>query len=153
MSRTSRVVLDTNVVVSAAVFPASVPRLAVDRAGRSGVILLSAEVAEEYGEVLRRPRLNRRLPEDSRLAFLAALADAAELVAVTERVQACRDAKDDKFLELAVGGRATCIVTGDADLLALHPFRGIPIFTPRQFLDQAPDPPSAAATPPADAPV
>ena len=51
----------------------------------------------------------------------------AELVPITERIAACRDPTDDKFLELAVSGRADLIVTGDADLLTLNPFRSIPI--------------------------
>ena len=49
----------------------------------------------------------------------------AERVQITERIVACRDPKDDKFLELAATGRADVIVSGDADLLALGPFRGI----------------------------
>jgi predicted nucleic acid-binding protein len=62
---------------------------------------------------------------------------AAELVTITERIAACRDATDDKFLELAVSGRADLIVTGDADLLALNPFRDIPIITPGVFVQGA----------------
>ena len=58
----------------------------------------------------------------------------AELVAITERIAACRDPKDDKFLELAVNGQADLIVSGDADLLALNPFRDIPIVTPATFV-------------------
>ena len=58
---------------------------------------------------------------------------AAELVPITERVRVCRDPKDDKFLELAVNGRADVIVSGDADLLALSAFQGIPILTPALF--------------------
>jgi putative PIN family toxin of toxin-antitoxin system len=57
----------------------------------------------------------------------------AELVTITERFAACRDPKDDKFLELAVSGQADIIVTGDADLLVLNPFRDIPIVTPATF--------------------
>jgi uncharacterized protein len=60
------------------------------------------------------------------------------LIAITERIAACRDPKDDKFLELAVNGRADLIVTGDADLLALDPFRGIPIVTPAAFVRHMP---------------
>jgi predicted nucleic acid-binding protein len=56
------------------------------------------------------------------------------LVTPTTDIQACRDPDDDRLLELAVDGRATHLVTGDADLLALHPFRGIPILTPADFL-------------------
>ena len=59
---------------------------------------------------------------------------AAELVAITERIVACRDPTDDKFLEVAVNGRADLIVSGDADLLALSPFRTIPIVTPAMFV-------------------
>ncbi|MSP02209.1 MAG: putative toxin-antitoxin system toxin component, PIN family [Acetobacteraceae bacterium] len=58
---------------------------------------------------------------------------AAELVIVTEAVTECRDPMDDKFLELAVNGRADPIITGDTDLLVLNPFRGIPIITPAAF--------------------
>jgi predicted nucleic acid-binding protein len=58
----------------------------------------------------------------------------AELVEIKERIAACRDPTDDKFLELAVNGRADLIVSGDADLLALNPFRGIPIITPAMFV-------------------
>jgi hypothetical protein len=54
----------------------------------------------------------------------------AELVTITERIAACRDPTEDKFLELAVNGYADLIVNGDGDLLALNPFRDIPIVTP-----------------------
>jgi predicted nucleic acid-binding protein len=59
---------------------------------------------------------------------------AAELVPIAERIAACRDPTDDKFLELAVNGHADLIVTGDRDLLALNPFRQIPIMTPADFV-------------------
>jgi hypothetical protein len=55
---------------------------------------------------------------------------AAEPVTISERIAACRDPTDDKFLKLAVNGRADLIVSGDGDLLALNPFRDIPIVTP-----------------------
>ena len=62
---------------------------------------------------------------------------AAELVTITERIAACRDATDDKFLELAVSGKADLIVSGDADLLVLNPFRDIPIVAPATFMRAA----------------
>ena len=61
--------------------------------------------------------------------FLAALLHAAKFIEVTEQGAACRDSKDNKFLELAVSDQATCVVTGDNDLLVLHPFREIPILS------------------------
>jgi predicted nucleic acid-binding protein len=51
-------------------------------------------------------------------------------------IDACRDPKDNKFLELAVEAGAACIITGDKDLLVLNPFRNIPIFTPAEFLEK-----------------
>jgi predicted nucleic acid-binding protein len=60
---------------------------------------------------------------------------AAALVRITERIAARRDPTDDKFLELAANGRADLIVSGDTDLLALNPFRGIPIVTPAMFTE------------------
>jgi predicted nucleic acid-binding protein len=51
------------------------------------------------------------------------------------QIVACRDPKDDKLLELAVCGQAEYIVTGDADLIALHPFQGVQILTPNTFLE------------------
>lgn len=55
-------------------------------------------------------------------------------VAITHRVQVCRDPCDDKFLHVALNGEAEAIVTGDADLLALHPFHGVQILSPAAFL-------------------
>jgi uncharacterized protein len=58
------------------------------------------------------------------------------IVEVTEVVTDCRDSKDNKFLELAVSGGAQSIISGDADLLVLDPFRGISIVTPQVFVSQ-----------------
>ena len=52
----------------------------------------------------------------------------------TEAIAECRDPKDNKYLELAVAGQAECIITGDQDLLVLHPFKGIDILTVQEFL-------------------
>jgi putative PIN family toxin of toxin-antitoxin system len=59
-----------------------------------------------------------------------------EFVLPTQNVSDCRDPKDNPILECALAGRADCIITGDKDLLLLHPFHGIPILTPRQFLQK-----------------
>ena len=65
--------------------------------------------------------------------FLGRFVRDAEIVEIRERVRACRDPKDDEVLEAAVNGLADCVVTGDADLLALDPFRGIRIQTPSEL--------------------
>lgn len=82
--------------------------------------------------VLKRPRIAPKVEPDFFDRVSQVLA-AAELVRIAERVAACRDPDDDKFLELAVNGKADVIVSGDADLLALDTFRDIPIITAAAF--------------------
>jgi putative PIN family toxin of toxin-antitoxin system len=134
-----RTVIDTGVAVSAVLLPRSVPRQAFDAAAARGKLLVSEATVAELDEVLRRPKFNKYVPEEKRLEFLAALVREAEAMEVTEVITACRDAKDNKFLELAVSGRASHIISGDEDLLALHPFRGVAVLTPQAFLTSLPD--------------
>ncbi len=136
MTSDRRFVLDTNVVMSAVLLPQSLARQAFDQAHKRGILLLSTATAQELDAVIQRPKFDRYAPLEHRLRFLTTFILAATLITTTETVTDCRGANDNKFLELAVSGRATCIVSGDNDLLALHPFRGIPILTPRQLLDQ-----------------
>ena len=96
-------------------------------------MLKSPATEEQLFEVVARPYFTSLIDLDTR-AWLKKLMADAELVTITERIAACRDPTDDKFLELAVSGHADLIVSGDADLLALNPFRGIPIVTPAAFV-------------------
>ncbi len=128
-------VFDTHVVISALLLKRSVARQAFDRATQRGKLLISRVTVEELNDVLRRKGFERYITEEERMEFLSAFVRDGVLVEIVERVVACRDPKDDKFLELAVNGKATCIVSGDEDLLILHPFRGIAIVSPRQFLE------------------
>jgi putative PIN family toxin of toxin-antitoxin system len=129
-----RTVIDTGVVVSALLLPRSVPRQAFDVAAARGRLLVSDETIAELDDVLRRPKFDKYVSETQRLEFLAALVREAELIDVVDVVTECRDPKDNKFLELALSGRGSHIVTGDSDLLVLHPFREIAIVTPQSFL-------------------
>lgn len=129
-----RVVLDTNALVSRLLVPASVPAQAVRQAAAKHRILLSEATLLELAGVLSRSKFDPYVTLDERKAFLRLLGHIVELVPVVHVVRACRDPRDDKVLELAVNGAADVIVTGDADLLALHPFRDIPILTPAAFL-------------------
>lgn len=107
------------------------------QAFRSGVVLVSAAILDELESVLRRTRFDRYRDLDERLRYLGSFVDATTPVVVRERVHVCRDSKDDKFLELALNGQADFIVTGDADLLCLHPWRGIAILNPADYLATA----------------
>jgi uncharacterized protein len=128
-----RCVFDTNVLVSALLFDQSTPAQAFFAALHTGEIILSADVVAELNGVLDREKFNRYVTEEERERFLRSLLREAELI--EQKIQLCRDPKDDKVLELAVDGDADCIVSGDEDLLMLDPFRGIPILSPDKFLD------------------
>ena len=134
MTTDLRVVFDTNVVISAMLLPLSIPRGALDRALREGRPLISAATTTEMDAVIHLPKFDKYLSEEERIEFLTTLVHEAELVNVVETVTDCRDPRDNKFLELAVSGGATHIVTGDSDLHMLHPFRGIIVVSPSMFL-------------------
>ncbi len=128
-------VLDANVIVSAVLLPRSVTRKAFDKALDLGAIAISEAVVNELDDVLRRPRLDKYISEEERIQFLMVLLREARLVRVERIVEDCRDPKDNKYLELALEAGASCIVSGENDLLELNPYQGIGILTPRQFLD------------------
>jgi uncharacterized protein len=128
-----RIVVDTNVLVSAALKDSSWPAAMVRWLGHHGGLLKSRDTEEELFAVLQRPRIAPKIAPLF-LGNMRHMFAEAELVTIAERVAACRDPKDDKFLELAVNGRADVIVSGDADLLVLDTFRAIPIVPPAAFV-------------------
>lgn len=98
------------------------------------VLLMSTPILSELEEVLARPKFDKYIASLERKLFLASLIKTVQFVDIQEKVEYCRDPKDDKFLELAVNGKANLIVSGDNDLLVLNPFRDIPILSIPKFL-------------------
>ena len=127
-----RVVLDTNVVVSS--FWGGVPARVVEAwlQGRY-VLLISPRVLAEY-----QMTLERLLPDSPGvLRFLHAVYLRAIATNPSQRVHAVRqDPADNRFLECAVAGKASYLVSGDQHLLRLRQFRGIRILSPKEFLGQ-----------------
>lgn len=134
-----RVVIDTNVLISAFIKRSSTPGrvLGYVRSGRLTPIY-SAPMLDELLNVFSRPRFQRdyfvRI-EDTDALFALLQAD-GEPVAVQTPVTDCRDAKDNKFLEAALAGHADCIISGDDDLQVLQPWRGTEILTPAQMIER-----------------
>jgi uncharacterized protein len=128
-----RIVLDTNVVVSGLLFPGSALESALLRA-QKGIVLSSDATRLELIVVMSRSRFDRYVAREIRQRLTAQYVNATQLIDISAPIRACRDPRDDKFLEVAVHGRADAIVTGDLDLLALHPFHGIEILTPADYL-------------------
>ena len=127
-------VVDTNVLLGRLLAPRGVAARAVDRALARGVLLVSEATLEELAEVLARPKFDPYLSRQERQRFIALLGGVARVVPIHHHLHACRDPKDDKFLDMALSGGAKAIITGDQDLLALHPFHTIPILSPAEFL-------------------
>ena len=127
-------VIDTNNLISPFLFEYSTPKLAYDKVKEIGKISESIETLDEFCDVFIRSNFDKFIPFDKRLRVINDLVEIVTLHEITERIKDCRDPKDNKFLELAVCANASCIVTGDNDLLILHPFRGIPILNANDFL-------------------
>lgn len=125
-----RVVLDTNVIVAA-----------LGTRGACAELFARVLAAHSYGidqnlvgEVLRVLRDKFKLPADRLVEVNALLIATGEVVATSPLPTAvCRDPDDDRVLALALAFRADVLVTGDDDLLVLHPWSGIPIVRPRDF--------------------
>jgi putative PIN family toxin of toxin-antitoxin system len=132
----STFVFDTNCLLSASILPNSLMREAFDNAVSLGSIASSQEVWEEYIQVLFREKFDKYfVSNEERLFIINLIGTKLQFFSPTEIIEDCRDPKDNKFLELAVSANASCIITGDKDLLVLHPFRGIPILTAADFLN------------------
>ena len=134
--RAERVVVDTNVLISAALRPVGTPRAVVNtiRAAR-GVLLFSNETLQELHGRLFRPKFDRYVSRAVRSVFLVQLMDVSERASITGAKLGCGDPQDDKFLETAMVGEADCVITGDRHLLEMTPFRDISILTPAAFLN------------------
>lgn len=128
-------VLDTNTLVSAFLLLQSKPTLAYNKAKATKKLVSNMETYSEFCDVLVRNKFDKYISLETRLAIIDDLTQNALFIEVSERVNVCRNPKDNKFLELAVAAKASCIITGDKDLLELHPFRGIPILTVNDFLN------------------
>jgi putative PIN family toxin of toxin-antitoxin system len=135
-----RLVVDTNVLLSG-LFWRGAPHTLLERA-RSGELTLvtSPALLAELANVLARPRFVEHLGAAGKsvpsvLADLQVLADTISPPPLAQRV--CRDPDDDDVLACAVAARADLIVTGDADLLSLASYEGIPIVAAAYALERS----------------
>jgi uncharacterized protein len=128
-----RVVIDTNVIVSAYLGGALEEILIAFKKGKF-TLIVSRNIADEYFSVLRRPKF--KIEQDEFDDFASLLVSKAEFVTPIETITAIRDDNsDNKFLEAALEGKASCIVSGDNHLLEIKTFRDIPIISARVFIE------------------
>lgn len=128
-----RVVIDTNVLVSAVL--GGTLKVIVDAwKAHKFTLVVSEPIVREYLDVLSRPKF--RLTPEEISATTDYLLTSAEFVTPLETVSAIEaDPTDNKFLDAALVAIADCVVSGDAHILDLTSFRGIPILTARKFID------------------
>jgi putative PIN family toxin of toxin-antitoxin system len=134
-----RVVLDTSTLVSAALRVGSVPHRAFMRAASLGEVCVSQATLAELEQVLLRPKFDTYQRLEVRQAFVGLVRALALMVPVSAEDEAnvvppCRDPKDNPFLALVVACSADVLISSDADLLVLHPWRGVPVITPQDYL-------------------
>ncbi len=130
-----RVVIDTNVFISALLNPKGTPRKVIDLAINQYIILQSETTYEELNTRLSKKKFDKYLSQEDRLSFLSSLRKKSLFIKISEQVTICSDADDNKFLELAVSGIAEYLITGDNDLLEINNYQNVPIITPIHFLD------------------
>lgn len=129
----SRVVIDTNLWISFLLtrdFSKLDHLMSIDRI----VLLISQELLEEIFEVAERPKFRKYFELFELTDLIVSLKQRAELVQVSFQINVCRDSKDNFLLSLAIDGAATHLLTGDKDLLVLHPFGELQILTIADFL-------------------
>ena len=129
-----RVVIDTNVWISRLLLADSAAARAVDNALTRFEVVVSEASVEELAGVLSREKFDRYVSLQDREEFLRRLLQVTTMVSVLSEITDCRDPKDNRFLALALDSESDCIVSGDADLLALNPWRRIEIDSPGAFL-------------------
>lgn len=130
-----KVVLDTNVLVSALIKAGKSRELLFKIAEKEDRLVLSRSIVEEFLEVTEDPRIRRYVNEGDIIAFLRAVGSIAKIVRVRSRFKVVKDDPDDDvILRTAYDCRANYIVSGDKHLLSLGEFRGIKIVTVSEML-------------------
>ena len=133
MSRPA-IVFDTNALISALMYPSSVSASALTQAAKHFQLVASDATWAELEVVTGRKKFAKYWNAQSRLVFLTELAATTDFYTTQAVIAASNDASDNKFLELAIDAKAKVIVSGDIDLRSLHPFQGVAIISPSDFL-------------------
>jgi putative PIN family toxin of toxin-antitoxin system len=135
MSLAEKFIIDTNTLISSLLIRDSVTFKAMEKARNKGALLFSEDTFLEFEIVLLRKKFDRYFSKEERLYIIEKTYNEGIFVPVTSTQLFSRDPKDDKFLNLAIDAAASCIISGDKDLLVLHPFQNIPILAPSDFLN------------------
>ncbi|MEH2193951.1 MAG: putative toxin-antitoxin system toxin component, PIN family [Nostoc sp.] len=131
------IVIDTNVLISAALSPNGTARKALDKVYKEFKIAQSDETYQELNTRIYKPKFDKYISDEDRQDFLNIVKKYSQFIEIKSQINTCRDPNDNKFLELAKDANAEFIITGDQDLLSLKTLAEYQnqIITPREFLD------------------
>ena len=129
-----RIVIDTNVLISATFWTGN-PKQLLNRVRKKEFVLLTSQILlNELKEILIRPDKPFKLSEEEAEHVVNSIRSLAEIVRTHSFVKICRDEQDNRVLECAVDGGAEWVISGDAHLLELQSFQGVRIGTVGDFL-------------------
>ena len=127
-----RIVIDTGILISASIW-GGVPRQALNKAIDSCVLIFTQGTLLELTRVLSYNKFDAYLSLETRLELVRGFSSVAQLATVGVPIRECEDPNDDIILEAAFYGQADCVIASDKKIAKMHPFRGIPIFSPTQY--------------------
>ncbi len=130
----NKIVLDTNLIVSALLIKNSISRKAFDLVVNQYSIVSSKECFEELNDVLGRKKFEKYFSLKDKYEFLKSYFELVEFFEVGIIVSDCKDPKDNKFLALALESKSKIIVSGDRHLLEMKNYFGIKIISPHDFI-------------------
>ena len=138
-SRGPVIVVDTNVWISGVLSRSGIPAQLLRQVVRQGHPVFSPATFAELEQRLWLPKFDRYVSMEDRRRLLKEIDTVATWIDIPPQMAEqtfCRDANDDKFIQAALVAGASRLVTGDNDLLCLHPLDTLHILTPRQALDE-----------------
>ena len=128
------VVVDTNVLISAALLPQSSVARALELAVQNFVIAQNRATWAELTSRLEKPKFDRYFEAGQRLVYLTRLAQLVKMFDLVAKVAISRDADDDKFIALAIDSGAKIVISGDEDLKRIGSYEGVQVLSPSEFL-------------------
>jgi putative PIN family toxin of toxin-antitoxin system len=131
------IVIDTNVLISAALSPNGTARKSLEKAYKKFKIAQSTATYEELKTRIYKPKFEKYISNEEREDFLAVVEKYSQFIVIQTQLSICRDPDDNKFLELVKDANAEFLITGDEDLLSLNilaEYQNL-IITPRDFLN------------------
>lgn len=130
-----RVIIDTSTLIGAMLRTRSLPSAVLTWVLDNCLLYASNATLTELAQVVQRDGFDKYLGLPERTRFFQQYATRATVVEPLVAVADCRDPKDNKFLELALHVRADVLVSSDEDLRSLHPWRGIAVLNPAEFVE------------------